>query len=189
MLGGGGGWWFRWKQELLCIRSFFMRSLWHQEHLAVASSAPRAVTSNGLLRASQGDYLCTISGSLWSLCDNSILSWLHSGGGWVPWAVAFPRGVLLLLRSNSSTSLPLSNSGVFFQRDNWEVLIPPFHQKNACLWRNRTRLNRAFSTPAPLKTGKVLICHRRCLVFPRDPGVRLVLFFSIDFPMLNYFAG
>lgn len=68
---GGGN---RWKQELFCIRSVFMLSLWHQEHLAVAYSAPRVVTSNGLLRASQGDYLCTISGSLWSLCDNSILS-------------------------------------------------------------------------------------------------------------------
>lgn len=64
----------RWKQELFYIRSVFMLSLWHQEHLALASSAPRLVTSNGLLRASQGDYLCTISGSLWSLCDNSILS-------------------------------------------------------------------------------------------------------------------
>lgn len=64
----------RWKHELFCIRSVFMLSLWHQEHLALASSAPRVVTSNGLLRASRGDYLCTISGSLWSLCDNSILS-------------------------------------------------------------------------------------------------------------------
>ena len=64
----------RWKQGLFCIRSVFMLSLWHHEHLAVASSAPRVVTSNGLLRASQGDYLCTISRSLWSLCDNSILS-------------------------------------------------------------------------------------------------------------------
>lgn len=64
----------RWKQELFCIRPVFMLSLWHQERLAMASSALRVVTSNRLLRASQGDYLCTISGSLWSLCDNSILS-------------------------------------------------------------------------------------------------------------------
>lgn len=64
----------RWKQELFYIRSVFVLSLRHQEHLTLASSAPRVVTSNGLLRALQGDYLCTISGSLWSLCDNSILS-------------------------------------------------------------------------------------------------------------------
>lgn len=89
-LGWGG--WSRWRHELFCTGSVFMLSLWHQEHLARASSARRVVTSNGLLSASQGDYLCTISGSLWSLCDNSILSRLHGGTGWVPWAVAFPRG-------------------------------------------------------------------------------------------------
>lgn len=58
VVGGGG------KQELFHIRSVLAPSLWHQEHLAPASSAPRLLTSNGLLRASQGDYLCTISGSL-----------------------------------------------------------------------------------------------------------------------------
>lgn len=67
-------------------------SFWHQEHLALASSALLVLTSNGLLRALQGDYLCTISESLWSLCDNGILSWLPLQCRWVPWAVAFPRG-------------------------------------------------------------------------------------------------
>lgn len=43
----------RWKQELFYIRSVFMLSLWHQEHLALASLALRLLTSNGLFRASQ----------------------------------------------------------------------------------------------------------------------------------------
>lgn len=74
----------------------------------------------------------------------------------------------------------LSNSGVCFLWDNWKVLIPPFRQKNECLWRNRTRLNRAFSTPALQKRGKVLICCRKCLLFPRDWESTLILLFSID---------
>lgn len=49
-------------------------SFWHQQHLALVSSVLLVLTSNGLLRALQGDYLCTITESLWSLCDNGILS-------------------------------------------------------------------------------------------------------------------
>lgn len=55
--------------QVCCILYF-----WHQEHLVLASSALLVLTSNGLLRALQGDYLCTISESLWSLRDNGILS-------------------------------------------------------------------------------------------------------------------
>lgn len=62
-------WW-----KLFYIRSVAYFLFWLQEHLVLASSALLVLTSNGLLRALQGDYLCTISESLWSLCDNGILS-------------------------------------------------------------------------------------------------------------------
>lgn len=65
----------------------------------------------------------------------------------------------------------LSNSGVCFLRDNWKVLILLFFrrgEKTACLWRNGTRLNRAISTPALQKGGKVMICCRKWFLFPRD---------------------
>lgn len=80
----------------------------------------------------------------------------------------------------------LSNSGVCFLWDNWKVLIPPISEENTRLWRNGTRLNRAFSTSVLQKGGKVFICCRKWLLFPWDTGSTLILLFLFDSFYIGY---
>lgn len=165
-----------------------MLPLWHQEHLAMASSAPRVVTSNGLLRAlarglfvyHQWKPVIVMWQQYFKIAPQQRTTSILSCG--CPQGSACDWDLTAQLLSHFPTQVSVSSETTEKKK---RVLIPPFHQKNACLWRSRTRLNRALSTPAPWKTGKVLICYRRHFAFPGDVGVRLILLFSIDSPTLK----
>lgn len=121
------------KQEIFCNGSVLL--FFHLASVTVSSSFCSAmttvcvVTSNGLLRGLHGDYLCTISASLWSLCDNSILRNLGSGRGWVPWAVSFLWGAHAteILQLNFSPTFQLRC--LFAARQLKTLDSPFFHWK------------------------------------------------------------